>query len=437
MKYSEAMEWIEECNQLGSVLGLENMESLMEAFDYPDENLNIIHVAGTNGKGSVSTFISEIAMAHGLKVGRYISPTIFSYQERFQCNRKKMGKEKLAAYLTTIKEVCDRFVEEGKAHPTSFEIETLLAFLYFKEEACDLVVLEVGMGGRLDATNVIKQPRLCVMTPISMDHMQFLGHDIEAIAREKCGIIKPNTMVVSATQELEVEGILQDCCKENKVPLVFVDEEAITKKKHTLKSQSFVYQGTAYEIGLLGSYQIENACLAIEAMKAYQELTGISLYQKKIEKALRQAQWQGRFQIIGSHPTFVVDGAHNADGAKKLKESIDLYFTNKPIIYIMGMFRDKEYEKVIALTCKKATQIITVTPPHTARALPALTLAEEIQKVNPRVTAAASIEEAVEMAYLFAGKEAVIITFGSLSFLGKVIDLVSKNQIVRSDNHGQ
>ena len=437
MKFEEAIEWIEECNKLGSVLGLDNMENLMNAFQYPDEKLNIIHVAGTNGKGSVSTFISEIGKVHGLKVGRYVSPTIFCYQERFQINNRNISKDKLAAYLTEIREVCELLVEGGKAHPTSFEIETLLALLYFAREGCDLVVLEVGMGGRLDATNIIKHPKLCVMTSISMDHMQFLGNDLETIAKEKCGIIKPNTAVVSALQDLEVEEVIQNTCKEHNVTVSFVDETAIEKKKQNTKKQSFVYKQNTYEIGMIGSYQIENACLAIETMRIYQQIANISLSQKKIEKALLQAKWPGRFQIIGTHPTFVVDGAHNVDGAKKLKESIDLYFTNKPIIYIMGMFRDKEYEKVIDITCKGVAQIITVATPNNPRALSSLDLAMEVQKVNPHVTTASSIDEAVEMAYLFAGKEAVIVSFGSLSFLGKLIDLVSGNQIVRSDNHGQ
>lgn len=443
MNFNEAMEWMEDLNELGSVLGLENMERLMERLAFPDEKLNIIHVAGTNGKGSVSSFIAEVAMEHGARVGRYISPTIFSYQERFQLNHRQMGKEKLAAYFTEMRTICEKIVAEGFPHPTSFEIETAVALLYFQRENCDLVVLEVGMGGRLDATNVIKHPMICVLCSISMDHMQFLGDDISKIAAEKCGIMKEGTVVVSACQDLEAEKVIIDCCKEKNLPLTFVDEEAISSVKHTRKKQSFCYRGEQYSISLLGSYQVENACLALEVLRTYETialkkaLINKALSISKIRQALENTKWPGRFQIIHEDPCFVVDGAHNVDGAKRLMESIDLYFTNKAIIYIMGMFRDKEYEKVISITCPRALQIITIATPENKRALPALDLAEAVQKVNPNVTTASSVEEAVEMAYLFAGKEAVIVSFGSLSFLGKMIDFVTKNQTVRSDTHGK
>ena len=435
MNYEEAMQWIEDCNKLGSVPGLDNMANLTEALHHPEDSLHVIHVAGTNGKGSVSTFIAAMAHAGGKKVGRYISPTIFNYQERFQINSRSIGKKKLAGYLTRLKDVCDSLTGKGLPHPTSFEIETALAFLYFKDERCDLVVLEAGMGGRLDATNIIKAPEICVLTSISMDHMQMLGNDLTHIAEEKCGIIKKGTRVVSAPQLPEVENVIRSRCDSLKIEPVFVDETAVSSVKRNLKKQSFRYKGREYSIGLLGSYQILNACLALETMKIYENETVLS--EEKRQKALLNAEWPGRFQLIHKNPYFVVDGAHNVDGARSLMESIELYFTNRPIVYIMGMFRDKEYEKVAAITCPRAMQVITVATPNHPRALPALDLAMEVRKVNQNVTTAASLEEAVEMAYLFAGKEAVIVAFGSLSFLGKLIEIVSENKTVRSDTHGQ
>lgn len=443
MKFEEAMLWMDECSQLGSVLGLENMEHLTEQMNHPEEELNIIHVAGTNGKGSVSSFVAEILMKHGYKVGRYISPAVFSYQEKFQINHRQIGKEKLASYLTEMREICEKMKEKGYPHPTSFEIETALAFLYFKRENCDFVILEVGMGGRLDATNIIKKPVVSVLTSISMDHMQILGDSLEKIAAEKCGIIKKNCGVVSALQDLEAEKVILQKAERMGVTPTFVDDDSIFLIKRNLNGQTFSYKGKEYRIGLLGSYQIENACLALETV-AKLERSGLQqgiirqpFTYKKICRGLLETKWPGRFEIIHRHPFFVVDGAHNVDGAKKLMESIDLYFTNKKIIYIMGMFRDKEYEKVIAITCPRADEIITITTLNYQRALPALPLAEEVQKVNPNVTTAGSVEEAVEMAYLFAGNDAVIVAFGSLSFLGKTIECVSKDQTVRCMTHGR
>lgn len=437
MKYEEAMEYIEECNTLGSVLGLDSMKRLTEALNNPQNELTFIHVAGTNGKGSVSSFIASGLKNAGYRVGRYISPTIFTYRERFQINDKMISKKELGELVEQVKEACERIVAEGYPHPTSFEIETALSFLYFVKKECDVVVLETGMGGRLDATNIIPAPKLCVLTSISMDHMQVLGNSLTKIATEKCGIIKEGTTVISAKQSEEVMNVVDKTCALKNTALVVADSSKVTKIKQGLDKQSFSYEGIKYEIPLSGSYQIENAVLAVEVVKWLSQNGFEKITEQKIAKGLQTTVWKGRFSVISKKPYFIVDGAHNVAAAEKLVESIRFYFTNRKIVYIMGMFRDKEYEKVIRITAPLASQIITVAAPGNPRALPALDLAVAVREVNPCVTSADSLEEAVEMSYLFAGKDAVIIAFGSLAFLGQLITIVEGNQTVRSDTHGK
>lgn len=443
MKYEVAISFIEECNLLGSVPGLDSIRDLTAKLNNPQDELKFIHVAGTNGKGSVSSFVATTLQLCGLKVGRYISPTIYTYRERFQINGRMIGKKELGDEMELIKEACDALVAEEKQHPTSFEIETALAFHYFLKKKCDIVVLETGMGGTLDATNIIKNPLMCILTSISMDHMQYLGETLTEIAANKCGIIKEGCTVVSTVQSEEAENVVKEVCLQKNVRLVFADaslaEYIYLGKKGvpSLEKQSFVFEEEQYEISLLGKYQIENAVIALKALQELRTLGYDKITDEKIKKGLLATQWKGRFSLLASKPYFVVDGAHNVAAAKKLVQSIQFYFTNRKIVYIMGMFRDKEYEKVIQITVPLASQIITVATPGNPRALPAVDLAHAVSKVNPNVSCADSLEEAVEMSYLFADKESVIIGFGSLSFLGDLMNIVESNRTVRSDTHGK
>ncbi len=454
MKYEEAIEFIEECNKYGISPGLDSVSALADRLGNPQDALQFVHVAGTNGKGSVSAFIGTTLSGCGLKVGRYISPTILDYRERFQINGKMITKKDLGGEMELLKAACESLVAEGRPHPTWFEIETVLAFDYFMKKGCDVVVLETGMGGTLDATNIIRKPLLCVITSISMDHMQFLGETLAEIAKNKCGIIKEDTKVVSTMQREEAELVLTETCKDKQAELVWADAseaEALkigkdglvcvggsSKGSFTgLEKQAFTYKGEVYEISLLGKYQMENAVVAIEALHTLQKSGYDQITEQKIKKGLLQTQWKGRFSVIAQKPYFVVDGAHNVAGAKKLAESIQFYFTNRRIIYIMGMFRDKEYDKVIQLTAPLASQIITVATPGNPRALSAVELAEAVREVNPYVTSADSLEEAVEMSYLFSDKDSVIVGFGSLSFLGDLMNIVENDRAVRSDTHGK
>ena len=428
MKYTEAVEYIESLNQYGIVPGLGNITNLCEKLGNPQQELKFVHIAGTNGKGSVLAYVSTILKAAGYKVGRYVSPTIFEYRERIQVNNRPITQKALCTLVERMQGICQELVAEGKPHPTPFEVETAMAFQYFKEQGCDIVVMETGMGGRLDATNIIENTLVAVLVSISMDHMQFLGKDLTAIATEKAGIIKKGCQVVTMEQEEEVLRVIHDKAQGLNAKVTVAETGKAKKIRYGLEKQRFDYEAwKSLEIGLAGKHQIANAVLAIEVIKAFEQ-TGYVVAEKALRKGLLETRWLGRFSLIGKKPFFVVDGAHNEDAAKKLAESIEFYFTNKRIIYIMGILRDKEYEKIIALTHSYADMILTVATPNQARTMSSYELATEVAKVHPNVTAVDSLEEAVEIAYLLAGKEDVILAFGSLSFTGKLINIVEKRK---------
>lgn len=426
MNYNQAMDYIDGLYQYGIVPGLSSIQRLCEKMGNPQERLSFIHIAGTNGKGSVLAYVSTILNCAGYKTGRYLSPTIFEYTERIQVSGKSIPKKTLCEGLDYIKEICTKIIEEGFPHPTPFEVETALAFWYFDKVSCDVVVLETGMGGREDSTNIIQNVLIAVLTSISMDHMQFLGKNLESIAEHKAGIIKPNCSVVCMQQREEVLSVIKKIAVEHMAPLTVVEPKEAKNIQYGLTKQIFSYGDLKkIEISMAGKFQIENAMLAIKIIERLNDLD-FTITEIALRKGLKETNWPGRFQVIAKKPFFIVDGAHNEEAAKKLGESIEFYFTNKRIIYIMGMLKDKEYEKIISYTHQYAEHIITVTPPDTNRGMPSFELAQEIQKNHGKVTTADSLEEAVEMSYLFAKKEDVIIAFGSLSFLGKLIKIVER-----------
>lgn len=437
MNYKEAMEYIEELNQYGSVLGLDNMRELCRRLGNPQEELKFVHIAGTNGKGSVLAYISTVLKAAGYRTGRYISPVIFNYRERIQVNGRPITKQALCDCLEPLKEAAEQMAGEGLPHPTPFEMETALAFCYFKKMQCDVVVLETGLGGSLDATNIISNTLVAVFTSISMDHMQYLGDSPEKIAENKAGIIKNNCYAVSTGQAPEVIRTLRAQADRMGCSFHTADLQKLSGVKYGLEKQSFSYDGYRnLKIALAGKHQIENGVLAIEAVRALQQ-AGFRIGEKALRRGLADTVWKGRFSIAARKPFFIVDGAHNEDAAKKLAESVRFYFTNRRIIYIMGILRDKEYDKIIRETYELAEHIITVTPPGNPRAMQAYELAKEVRRYHAGVTAADSLEEAVELSYLLSDKESVIIAFGSLSYLGELTGIIENRDKIRSDSHGK
>lgn len=437
MNYKDALTYIEETGKYGSVPGLESIKELCLRLGNPQDELSFVHIAGTNGKGSVLAYISTVLQEAGYRVGRYISPTISDYRERIQVGGKMISKEGLCRHLETVKKAAEEMAAEGKPHPTAFEMETALAFLYFKEKKCDIVVLETGLGGSLDATNLVTTTAVSVIASISRDHMAFLGDTLAEIAENKAGIIKTGVPVVSMEQEPEAMQVIRRTAEEKGSRLVIISKEEAKNIRYGVEKQKFDYkQYKKLEITLAGQYQIANCILAIEALFILSE-RGFPIKESALREGLKKTVWKGRFSVIAKKPFFIVDGAHNEDAAKKLASSVRFYFTNKKIIYIMGILKDKEYEKIIAQTCQMAEQIITVATPGNARAMPAYELAKAVKEYHPNVTAADSLEEAVEMSYLLADRDSVIIAFGSLSFLGQLMTIVENRHTIRRDSHGR
>ena len=426
MNYKEARVYLDEVSKYGSVLGLESMRELLRRLGDPQNELKFIHISGTNGKGSVLAYLSTILSGAGYRTGRYISPTLFSYRERIQVDGEYIEKESLARHVTAIAAAAEEMQKAGLPSPTVFEIETALAFLYFKEKRCDIVTLEVGCGGLLDATNVITTTLMEVIASISMDHTDLLGDTLAKIAAQKAGIIKPDTMVVSAQQKSEAAQVIEDTCKEQHCTLQMVDESKISNVHYGAEGQTFSYKTWEnVAISLAGSYQIKNAALALEGVEALRKL-GYALSDQQVREGLLHTAWRGRFTTLRRDPTVIIDGAHNPAAALELKESLERYFPGKTLYFVMGMFKDKDYAQVIDLTAPLARHIITVETPGNPRAMPARELAEAVGKVNPNVEWADSVAHGVEKALAMAGKEDAVIVFGSLSFLGEAADAVNE-----------
>ena len=417
MQYDEALNYISEIQKRGSVLGLDAIRSLLDHLGNPQDQLKVIHVAGTNGKGSICTFLEVMYRAEGKRVGRYISPTLDSYLERFQINGSYMERDEFAGYITDVATIIHKMEKENDPIPTAFEIETAIAFLFFVRQKADIVILETGMGGREDATNVVKHPLCTVFASIGMDHMQFLGDTIEEIAYEKAGILKDGCPAVTYPNPSTVLHVLEQEADRHKAELTKVDPDAIEILSETLRGTRFRYKEKIYSIRMPGTYQVYNAATAIE--------TKLLLDGTVKEGSLLQAEWAGRFEVMSESPLLIRDGAHNVDGALALKECIQKHFTNQNLIFIIGVLRDKEYEKMVRILCPMAEQIYTITPDN-ERGLPAEKLKESILPYCQNVTVCASVKEAVRLAGVRAecesaqGAETVIVAWGSLSYLGLV-----------------
>ena len=416
MLYEEARVYLEQVSKYGSVLGLESIRELLSELDDPQEKLKFIHIAGTNGKGSTLSYISNILMEAGYRTGAYISPTVLCYLERFQINGEYMNEEDFAELTSKVKDAVECMEAKGKPSPTAFEIETAISFLYFAKYNCDYVVLETGLGGELDATNVVETKILTVFASISKDHMAVLGDTLEEIATTKSGIMRRGVPVISTVQEEEVTEVLKNKAEENKSIFIQTDISQVKMTESSLRGQMFSYKDLDdIYIRLLGKHQIENAMTAIEAAR----MLGIS--EDNIFKGLEKARWTGRFEVLSEEPLIIVDGAHNADAAKRLAENIELYLSGKKITAIMGVFKDKEYQKIVRTMVPHVAKVYTVDLPDKERNLGKENLKSEFEQYNIDTETAESMIEAIRIAKKDATAEDAILVFGSLSHLREAI----------------
>lgn len=419
MNYKEAMDYIHGTLKFGSKLGLHNIGTLLGLMGDPHKKLKYIHVAGTNGKGSTVAFISSILKASGYKVGIYTSPYIQRFTERIRINEEEISDAELARLTGLVKCKVDEMVARGENHPTEFEIVTTIAFQHYLEKGCDVVVLEVGLGGRFDSTNIIDTPDLAVITTISYDHMDRLGDTLEKIAFEKAGIIKNGGDVVVYEQSPEADAVFQRACDEREAMLCRADFSSLELLEYDINGQIFNFEGyKKLEISLLGEHQTKNAALSIKGAELLKS-KGYSITEASIRLGLKNARWPGRFELLKRDPALLIDAAHNSECAIVLKKALNKYFPGKRFTYILGVLMDKDYMAMMDAVLPGCHRVITVTP-NSTRALPARDLAVAARAYCKNVHVSDTIEEAIKLSLQNATSDDVICAFGSLYYIGEV-----------------
>lgn len=447
MNYEEALLYIENTQKFGSILGLERIAKLLEMMGNPQRKLKFIHVAGTNGKGSTCAMMQNILTQAGYKVGMYTSPSFLRFTDRIRIGKQEMDEDRMAEIMTRIKYNIDEMVLSGIQSPTEFEIITALGLIYFYEENCDIVILEVGLGGRLDSTNVIDAPLLSVITPVDYDHMDILGNTLEEIAGEKAGILKSGTELILYPQKKEAEKAILKKAEELQVPVHKIRFRNSRVLGFDGTHQKFSYEGEEYKLSLLGEHQVKNAILAIEALYTLEKF-GYRVPHEALVRGLFTVKWPGRFEILRTKPTVIIDGAHNHQGVLVLAGNLMKYYKGKKIVFILGVLKDKMYPEMIRelLPMAKGFKLITV---NNARALAAEELFLEISRVEQdlfreqdekkqegkkrkkkdfelemRATVPkecfSTVEEAVESALEEADTDDVICALGSLYYIPEV-----------------
>lgn len=428
MKYEEAMKYITEVGNFGSNYGLERTYKLLEHLGNPERDLKLIHIAGTNGKGSTTSMITEILMGEGYKVGMYTSPFIEEFEERIQINRNNIPKESLAILMDEIKVAVDKVIEAGYNHPTEFEIITVLMLLYFKKENIDFGVIEVGLGGTLDSTNVIK-PIIQVITSISFDHTNLLGNTLEKIAREKAGIIKRGIPTVIYPQQEEVLKVIKNKCFE-------MDSELYIANNENLKFKNIVNLDKPYQLlkynneidillPLLGEHQIINLSVAMQAIEVLNNKDIIDISIANIVKSIKNVSWKGRLEVLSNNPYVVIDGAHNIQGIKTLSRNIKNYFKYENLYLILGILADKDVEEMIKIITPMAKKVYSVTP-NSIRGELAESLKDEVSKFNKNCKAFDKYEEAYLEALNDASEKDLILASGSLYMIGDMRKIIRK-----------
>lgn len=411
MSIESTLEYIHSVSWLGSKPGLSRTKELLNKLGNPHNSLKFIHVAGTNGKGSVCSFLSSILTLSGFKTGLYTSPYINCFNERIRINGNNISDADLEHYTDIIRP----YAEEMSEHPTEFEMISALAMLYFADKGCDIVVLEVGLGGELDSTNVIPTPECAVITPIGLDHTAQLGNTIAEIAMAKAGIIKGGEVVYCSTAGDDAERVIADICRNTGSSLTMPDLSKITNLTCNIHGSTFDYKDyKAINIGLVGTYQPINAVTALTVIEILIK-KGYNIPRSCIYKGLHEARWSGRFEVLGEHPVFIIDGAHNPHGMTAALNSLCTLFPNKKITFITGAMADKDIMGMYSLIIPIAKEFYTVTP-NNIRAMSNTDLAQIINALGGISHPCDSFDNAVTTALKTAGNDGIVVALGSLYF---------------------
>ena len=418
MNYTEALEYIHGVSWTFCKPGLERIGELCERLGHPEKGLKFIHVAGTNGKGSTSAMLDSVLRAAGYKTGLYTSPYIRVFNERMRINGENISNEELAELTEYIKPIADGMTDS----PTEFELITALAFEYFARNNCDVVILEAGMGGRLDSTNIIDTSILSIITGIALDHTAFLGDTVEKIATEKAGIIKENTPILYGGTDESAKAVIKARAEEMNSRFECVDYAKLNVKDMTLDGTVFDFsEFKDLKISLLGSYQPRNAVIVVSAVEILRQ-NGVEINGDALREGLCSAQWQGRFEILSHDPLIIFDGAHNPQGIEAAVESIKLYFKEQKVCIVTGVLRDKDYTHIAKMLSTVAMKAFTFTP-DSPRALDASDYAKTLASAGLTAESSDTVRDALNKAKLYAIEHSrPVICAGSLYAYAEIIE---------------
>ena len=412
----ETLQYLQFDNWAQSAPGLARSRELLGLLGDPQKKLKFVHIAGTNGKGSTAAMLAAVLQSAGYRTGLYTSPHLMRFHERMRVNGEEIDDKSLITLTNTVR----RAAAQMREMPTGFEIMTAIAFLYFVQERCDIVSLEVGLGGRMDSTNVIPAPEVCVVMNIGLEHTAILGDTLEKIAAEKCGIIKRGAHAVLFGQTEGVEAVAREKCTQEGVALTVTAQEKLERISSSLDGQVFKYRGRGpYHLRLLGEYQLLNALTVIDTCTALRSRGWEKLTDEAIDSGLSAARWPGRLELLRRSPDFIVDGAHNPQCVDALMDSLAALYSGKKLIFLTGVLRDKDWQQMLRRALPLAKAFVVITPPS-ARALDENELAGWLRAQGIEAIPAAGTDDGVRRALAMAGKDDAICSWGSLYFTGEV-----------------
>lgn len=423
MTYEEALQYLDRTQLRGSYLGLEKIRGVLDRLGNPEKRMKFVHVAGTNGKGSTAALLDACLRRAGYRVGLYTSPHLVRCNERFKIDGQEIGDETLAAATERVKAVMDTLDQA----PTQFELMTCIGFCCFEAERCDIVVLEVGLGGRSDTTNVIPVPEAAVITRIGLEHTEILGDTLEKIAAEKAGIIKAGGTVVLGDPAPEVRAVVETACREQGAELRLSDPAEARVLDRSLDGQTFAWrQYPAVTLSLLGDHQLQNGCTALTTLLALRE-RGWSIPDEAILEGFRAVRWPARFECVSRRPTVILDGGHNPQCAQAIADALRTYFPGRKCGFLMGVMADKDLRGIFDPLLPLAERVLAVTP-DSPRALPAPELCQRLREVYgyERAVPCATLKEGVDALLREAGPEDLLCVCGSLYLVGDARRLLAR-----------
>ena len=420
MTVDEALEYIHSVCWKGSIPGLERTQELLQRMGNPEKKVKYVHIAGTNGKGSTAAMTASILRKAGYRTGLYTSPYIYRFHERMQVDGEEISDEDLVACTEFVKPLAEAMED----HPTEFELVSCIAFEYFARKRCDIVVLEVGMGGALDSTNVIEVPEVAVITNIGLDHTEVLGDTVEKIAATKAGIFKEGGHAVVYRGKPSVEQVFEDVCRERHVSLRKADFDGLTLKSHGLEGQVFdCGPRKDLQLPLLGGHQLHNAAVVLSVIDTLID-EGWKISEDNIRQGLRDVSWPGRFDIANRDPLFIIDGGHNPQCFEALVGNIRDYLKDRTIIALTGVLADKDYVDMYRPIMPYVKTFVCITPPN-PRKLDSDQLARYLEDVGAQAVACETIPQGVEKAIELAGADGAVMCFGSLYSIGAIRDALN------------